>query len=257
MISETKSIDNAVLDSLKRNHYSRRIKSHFYAYGTDYSFSRFFFVEDSKEIVGIISIFNSTMIVASVESKALSESMLDEISGFVRMNKPMTVECEYIYAEHLAERLNDEYSGDMRTEFDFIAKHKLPPMSVNELPRLDDVFDVLKTSFPAIADSYELWITDTSHRIRHGLSQSFLLNDCSTATIQYIIDDIALIGHVATVPQMRGKHYARHLLYWIGERLTQDGFKVKLYARPHRVSYYEEIGFKAIGTDTVLERKIK
>ena len=119
---------------------------------------------------------------------------------------------------------------------------------------LDDVFNVLKTSFPAIARSYELWLTDTSHRVRHGLSQSFLLGDFTTATIQYIIDGVALIGHVATIPEERGKFHARHLLYWIGERLTLDGFTVKLYARPHRVSYYEEIGFKEIGTDIVLER---
>jgi len=43
-------------------------------------------------------------------------------------------------------------------------------------------------------------------------------------------------------------------LYWIGEKLTQDGFQVRLFARPHRVSYYEEIGFKACGIDLVLER---
>lgn len=255
MISETKNIDNTVLNSLKKNHYSRRIKSHFYAYATDFAFSRFFVVSDNDDIIGIISVFNSTMITSTLENKSYSGNLLDEISGFVRMNKPMIVECEYVYAHYFADKLKDDYSYDIRTEFDFIAKHKLPPMSVNELPKLDDVFDVLKTSFPAIADSYELWITDTSHRIRHGLSQSFLLNDCSTATIQYIVDDIALIGHVATIPEMRGKHFARHLLYWIGEKLTEDGFKVKLLARPDRVSYYEEIGFKAVSSDIVLERK--
>ena len=72
--------------------------------------------------------------------------------------------------------------------------------------------------------------------------------------IQYIIDGTALIGHVATIPEERGKFHARSLLYWIGERLTLDGFCVKLFARPNRVSYYEEIGFKEIGTDIVLER---
>ena len=62
------------------------------------------------------------------------------------------------------------------------------------------------------------------------------------------------MGHVGTIPEERGKFHARQLLYWIGEKLTQDGFKVRLFARPHRVSYYEEIGFKACGIDLVLER---
>lgn len=75
-----------------------------------------------------------------------------------------------------------------------------------------------------------------------------------TATIQYIIDGVALVGHVGTIPEERGKFHARQLLYWIGEKLTQDGFQVRLFARPHRVSYYEEIGFKACGIDLVLER---
>ena len=78
---------------------------------------------------------------------------------------------------------------------------------------------------------------------------------CTTATVQYIIDKVALIGHVGTLPEYRGNHYARKLLYWIGEKLTADGFEVRLFARPHRVSYYEEIGFKKCGLDIVLERK--
>ena len=60
---------------------------------------------------------------------------------------------------------------------------------------------------------------------------------------------------VGTIPEERGKMHARTLLYWIGERLAQQGIAVKLFARPHRVSYYEEIGFKAIGIDVVLEMK--
>ena len=113
---------------------------------------------------------------------------------------------------------------------------------------------MLASSFPSIAENYELWITDTSHRVRRGLSQSFLLGDYTTATIQYIVDKVALIGHVATVPERRGEFHARRLLYWIGERLTLDGFTVRLFARPHRVSYYEEIGFKELETDIVFER---
>ena len=74
-------------------------------------------------------------------------------------------------------------------------------------------------------------------------------------TIQYIIDGVVLIGNVGTIPKERGKYHARNLLYWIGEKLTDDGFDVRLMARPHRVSYYEEIGFEEIDSDIVLERK--
>ena len=254
MIFETKNSDNDLLDKLKQNHYSRRIKSHFFAYGNKYDFSRFFLVENNEERLGIISIFNSSMMISSFKNKTFNNDILKEIAQFVMMNKPSAVEFEPCYSEQLKKLLKSEYKPDVRTEFEFSSRNSLPNLNVNELPDLDYVFDVLKTSFPAIANSYEMWLTDTSHRVRHGLSQSFLLGDYTTATIQYIIDGTALIGHVATVPEERGKFHARHLLYWIGERLTLDGFTVKLLARPNRVSYYEEIGFKVIGTDIVLER---
>ena len=254
MISQTLDMNNDLLDKLKQNHYSRRIKSHFYSYGTKYDFSRFFLVGNEKEYLGIISVFNSSMMISTFVNKTFEENILSEIAHFILINKPSIVEFECCYAEYLKAELTDEYKSEIRTEFEFVSKNTLPDLNVDELPKLDDVFNVLKTSFPAIADSYDLWLTDTSHRIRHGLAQSFLLGNYTTATIQYIIDGTALIGHVATMPEERGKFHARRLLYWIGERLTLDGFAVKLQARPHRVSYYEEIGFKANSTDIVLER---
>ena len=254
MIYEIKSINKKLLDSLKKNNYSRRLKSHFMAYGTSYDFSRFFVIENDSTKYGMISVFNSSMMITSFGGKNFNEEILSEISAFVKMNKPETVEFECEYAPLLSDFLKDEYKGDTRTEFAFVPKNVLPPLEVDELPKLDDVFSILATCFPKLADSYELWLTDTSHRIRRGLSQSFLLGNYTTATIQYIVDGVALVGHVGTIPEQRGKFHARTLLYWIGERLTRDGFEVRLFARPHRVSYYNEIGFRECGVDMVLER---
>ena len=255
MIYQTKSIDSELLESLKSNNYTRRIKSHFAAYGTEYDFCRFYIIEYAEEKMGVISVFNSSMMISTVKGKKLNRNILKELSGFIFMIKPMSVEFENEYAETLEKLTRSEYSGDRRTEFAFVSRNSMPQMDVNETPKLDDVFKILATCFPAVKNSYELWLTDTSHRVRRGLAQSFLLGDYSTATIQYIVDKVALVGHVGTVPEERGKFHARKLLYWIGERLTKDGFEVRLFARPHRVSYYEEIGFKECGVDLVLERK--
>ena len=212
MIYETKEISSELLSGLKPNNYTRRIKSHFAAYGTGYDFLHFYAVEESGEKLGIISVFNASMMISTFKDKRFDDKVLGELAGFILMNKPAAVEFEAEYSDKLA------------------------------------------PCFPAIKNSYELWLTDTSHRVRRGLSQSFLLGNYTTATIQYIIDGVALVGHVGTIPEERGKFHARQLLYWIGEKLTQDGFQVRLFARPHRVSYYEEIGFKACGIDLVLER---
>ena len=115
--------------------------------------------------------------------------------------------------------------------------------------------DLLILSFPVIAKGYDLLLTDTSHKVRRGLSQCFMLGNYTTATIQYICDNIALVGQVATIPEERGRFHARKLLYWIGEKLNKDGIIVRLFARSNRVSYYEEIGFKELNVDIVFERK--
>lgn len=254
MIYETKAIDLELIAALKENNYSRRIKSHFMAYGTEYDFLRFFFIDVKGEHIGMFSAFNSALMVSTFKGKEMTDEALEELAGFTRMLKPFSVELEKAYGDRLLSFLSDEYRGDRRTEFTYIPTGKLPKLEVDETPRLDDVYKILAPCFPRLAAGYEMWITDTSHRVRRGLAQSFLLGDYTTATIQYIIDGIALIGNVGTIPEERGKMHARTLLYWIGERLAQEGISVKLFARPHRVSYYDEIGFKAIGVDTVLER---
>ena len=255
MIYQLKNAEDKLFKKLKPSHYSRRIKSHYLAYGVKYDFSRLFIVERDSEPVGIISVFNASMLITELEDIVFTENELEDIAIFIKMTKPYSVEIPSYYDDAIEPMLSDMYSPDDRTEFAFCSKGEIPDLEVDECPSLDDVFSILRESFPTLAQAYELWITDTSHRVRHGLSQSFLMGDYTTATIQYIIDKKALIGHVATRPEHRGKFFARKLLYWIGERLTNDGFDVRLFARPHRVSYYEEIGFKAIGHDKVFEIK--
>lgn len=255
MITQTTDIDGVILQELKSSHFSRRIRSHFLAYGTKYDFCRFFFIKDGEDKRGVISLFNSAMVVSSFEDKHLTDSDIFELSIFINMTKPFTVELDPCYAESLYSHIKEEYNSFGRVEFEFRCPCDVPKLNVNETPRLDDVFDILKTSFPIIKQTKDLWLTDTSHRIRRGMSQSFTLDNVSSATIQYLIDDIAFVGHVATVPSHRGKHHARELLYWIGEQLNKDGFKVRLYARDYNVSYYNEIGFVHVNSDKVFERK--
>ncbi len=255
MIYQLNELSMQTLEKLTPNNYTRRIKSHFLSYSTKYEFCRFFAVDDYDRHLGMICVFNSSMMVSPFEEMTFGEDTLSEIASFVVMNKPFSVEFPVEYAPVLERACQIEYVGDRRTEFAFAAHGELPDLDVQELPKLDDVFGILAECFPAIKNNHGLWLTDTSHRVRRGLAQSFILDDCTTATVQYIIDRVALIGHVGTLPEQRGKHHARKLLYWIGEKLTADGFDVRLFARPHRVSYYEEIGFKKCGLDIVLERK--
>ena len=256
MIKRLEKINPDIFEKLNSDHYKRRVKSNFEAYGTEYDFCQFFaLLDDSEEIILLISQFNSTMVVANSIDCTFDETICNDILTLISMNKPQTIEMSVRLAEKIKDNLNDYEKCD-RTEFEFVSKNYLPNMVVDECPKLDDVFSILKTSFPVIADSYDLWLTDTSHKVRRGLSQCFVLGNFTTATIQYICDNTALVGHVATIPEERGRFHARKLLYWMGEKLNKEGVNGRLFARSHRVSYYEEIGFKDIGMDIVFERKL-
>ena len=54
MIYETKEISSELLSGLKPNNYTRRIKSHFAAYGTGYDFLHFYAVEESAQIAQLL-----------------------------------------------------------------------------------------------------------------------------------------------------------------------------------------------------------
>lgn len=256
MIRLLEKIDVNVFEKLNNNHYKRRVKSNFEAYGTAYDFCRFYELSQNDNLLLLISQFNSTMVVSECKGISYSDELKNDLLTLISINKPQTIEMNVVLANQIRDMMNDYEKCD-RTEFEFVTKNHLPNMLVDDCPKLDDVFSILKTSFPVIADSYDLWLTDTSHKVRRGLSQCFVLGNFTTATIQYICDNTALVGHVATIPEERGRFHARKLLYWLGEKLNKEGVNVRLFARSNRVSYYEEIGFREIGMDIVFERILK
>ncbi len=255
MIKQISDNSDMLISRLKDSRYTGKITANFDAYGLGYDFCRFFAVYENDRRVGTVSLFNATMICEALEGEVFGSESVADFAFMIRINKPTTCELEQECAKALMNYVSDGYTLGERHEFEFQCPNGLPELTVDETPRLDDVFDILKTGFPNLVSAYDLWLTDTSHRIRRGLSQAFVLNGCTTATIQYIVGSKALIGQVATLPEMRGKHYARLLLYYIGERLGMDGINVRLFARNHRKSYYEEIGFREIGVDYVLDIK--
>lgn len=254
MIKQIFDITLQTLASLPENHYTARIKSHFDAYGTSYDFCRFFVISQEK-LKALICIFNSTMVVSICENEDINDEIIRELSLFARMNKPNYLEGNSELLSAVFDELADEYSLEKRTLFEFENTTFNAEEAIDDNPKLDEVYKILAKSFPSLKDCYDLWLTDTSHRIRRGMSQVFLYKNCSTLTVQYMLSGKALIGHVATSEENRGRNYARELIYHVASLLKKQGLTAILFARENRVSYYKEIGFKAVFTDIVLERK--
>ena len=116
MIYETKEISSELLSGLKPNNYTRRIKSHFAAYGTEYDFLHFYAVEESGEKLGIISVFNASMMISTFKDKRFDDKVLGELAGFILMNKPAAVEFEAEYSGKLAELTKEKEDVERQLE---------------------------------------------------------------------------------------------------------------------------------------------
>ncbi len=231
---------------LRKTWRGRNMFACYRAYGLDYPFCQFYSVGAD----GILLRFNSTIYLVSAD-----EEEAEDIAAFIRMYEPFRVECNEPVRSMLAALL-PEYRSLHRTCFamqpDAGAAEAEPFVEMN--PKLSDVYTILQAGFPNLQD-YSLWLTDTSHRCRHGISHVLTYKNSTTATIQFDIDDYVLVGQVATLPEARGLGHARSFLRWLAWFLAQFGKTSALYALDIRESFYREIGFTVIATEYVLERR--
>ena len=120
-------------------------------------------------------------------------------------------------------------------------------------PPLDEVYEILSEGFPNLLE-YPLWLTDTSHRVRHGISRVLVYKNSTTASIVYDIDGTVLVGQVATRLSARGSGYARKFLKWLACYLEKQNKTAYLNALDTRESFYREIGFEVNASEYVLEK---
>lgn len=230
---------------LRKTWRGRSMYAYYKAYGLDYPFCQFYTVGSD----GVLLRFNSTIYIVSAD-----EEEAEDLAAFIRMHVPFRIECNEPVRGLLAELL-PEYRSLHRTAFALHPDEDAPEAEsyVEFNPKLEDVYHILQEGFPNLQD-YPLWLTDTSHRCRHGVSHVLTYKNSTTATIQFDIDNHVLVGQVATLPQARGLGHARAFLRWLAWFLAQFDKKAALYALDIRESFYREIGFTPIETEYVLER---
>lgn len=236
-------------DLLNKTLCGKKMLSYMRAYGPNYEFCRFYKLTDENG-VGFMFIINSTLIICTDGMLQPSE----EIDLFVSMNLPFRIEGDRHIIDGI--KLDDHYQKLNRTIFELIPDDT-PLEAIEEHvdfnPKLTDVYHILSEGFPNIAD-FSLWYTDTSHRTRHGISRVFTYRGSTTASAVFDIGSTVLIGQVATTVAARGRGYAREFLKWLAKFFNGLGKRAYLLALDVRVSFYQEIGFKIVGREVVLER---
>lgn len=249
MISLIKNEGELDRELLLKTLSGRKILAYMKAYGADYDFCRFYKINDESGY-GYMFIINSTLIICTDGKFNANE----EIRFFIIMNMPFRVEGDSRLLREI--RLDEHYQVLNRTIFELVPDENSESFNekfVDLDPALPDVYKILCEGFPNIAD-FSLWYTDTSHRCRHGISRVFTYRDCTTASVVFDIEDMVLIGQVATKLSCRGSGYARQFLKWLAYFFNNLGKRAFLLALDVRVSFYREIGFKEIMTEIVLER---
>lgn len=216
------------------NYYGNKLSSLLNAYGTNYDFCRFYKSDD-----GFIGILNSAMVYTG---ELISD--IEEFETFVGLISPSEIEMPFSVG-NVIEICG--YNKIPRVMFEFSDGDYPENMNVNENPKLDEVFEIVKDGF-GLEKYHDLWLTDTSHRIRHGVSRIYLWEK-TTATCYFVNNNTAFFGQIATAESERGKGNARKLLYWIYNKMKCEGKRATLFAQPHRTGFYREIGFKEIYND--------
>ena len=213
------------------SYYGRKIRAYIAAYGTGYDFCRLY-ADDNN---GAVLVYNSLAVVDADKS--------DELDEFIEMISPVTVEAPI--KTSLA--INDNYKRIHRTLFRVMPNEDFID-GINAMPPLDEVYKILAECFDDI--DYEMWYTDASHRIRHGISRIYLYGR-TTAELAFYDDGFAFLSHIATALDGRGKGAARALVGHIAGTLEKQN--TYLFARDFRRSFYESFGSKAVGEDILYQ----
>ncbi len=249
MIQQVKSFQLSEIQKLEQSWRGRQILAYQKAYGGEYDFCRFFRIHTS-EGTGWMMLFNATLLICT-ETKLSTE----ELVVFVTMHLPFRIECPGFLVEALAALPN--YQKLHRSTFALTPStpsERFQPEEVCHHPKLQDVHEILEEGFPNLME-YSLWLTDVSHRCRHGMSKVLTYKNSSTLTLVYDWKDYVLVGQVATRRSQRGSGYARDFLKWVATELAQEGKKAVLFALDVRSSFYREIGFSLVEEEYVLERQ--
>ncbi len=220
------------------NYYGKKIQSLVNAYGINYNFSRLY-----KYDSGYFHIYNSSMVIDSTSNN------IEELCEYINMTKPVSVEV----SSNIALQLDDNYISKDRTLFMGITHdNNISSEDIYTNSKLDNVYDILRESFGLT--EHDIWYADISHKIRHGVSNTYLYAN-TTVTMQFDIDGFVFVSHIATSANDRGKGIARNLLYYLCNRYNNEKKEMYLFALDERKGFYKSIGFEPCDWDNIYELK--
>ncbi len=214
---------------LPDGYYGGKVNAYAKAYGFGYEFCRFF------EYSGGIALINN--------SNCVIKGVFDtELEQFISFSAVTSLECPACTKDFLK-----GFKGEKR----FLLERKHTSQNKQTITdtdfKLEDVYKIISSAFE-ISDC-DLWYADASHRIRHGVSACFLLENKAAAFIGFEYRGAGYVSEVAVLPEARRKGLGSKLLSAVCACLSQRDLDTRLFAYESTLPFYLKNNFTIIGSD--------
>lgn len=227
--------------------FSLKIEALINSYGDGYDFCSYFYADGAVlskyygdfVLSGRVNDKNAEEIARFLQLSGFS-SLLCEISNGKQLGKYFQEDSFFIYESNIM-----KYSSQ---------ENAVTGCTLKKNPPLDEVFEIVSKAFEL---DYESWYVDASHRLRHGISDFYTLENASAVVCSFDIRNMAFLSQVATVPSERGKGLATKMLGLLCNRLTSEGKEISLICLDQRLEFYKKAGFVPTGKAWNIKRSIR
>ena len=222
--------------------FSAKLYSQYQTYGAQSGIIHFWMLFCGETPVGAVSGCGDCFTLA-----ARSVPDADELAAFLRASGCRTIEAERTLLGGIGTVVR---SG-------LILRADQPPEQaegVKRAEKLPAVWELLCEADPEFAKEvcFDAWLTEFSHKIRHGLAECYTLEVeekiISTSSILFRNDQTTVIAAVATHPAFRGRGLGQRVVHGaVASAFLQELSPQVLIKTPELLAFYAACGFRPAG----------
>lgn len=215
-----------------------RVNGLYKAYGTDYNFIDFYTNTSNNIFICIKENFADVYIDEKASSPFGTEDLIE-------LNNFLLLKCTEIATEvPLDIDCKTKDNGKIYTLTNPIFNDRVSFVDIEISNNITDCTNVVKEVFPNLItdETYPVWYTNLSHRVRHGMSIAYTIKDVATATAYAFEEGVVVISYLGTIESSRNQGFAKLLLQHISIELNVKKF---ILQSQDIISdgFYEKLGF--------------
>ena len=242
IVDNNNSFGREIYGLSENNPFGCRIISLYNTYNYNLPFVDFWvqFIDD--EPVSLISRLETAFIL-----RLSDRSDIDEVSSFIRVSGAETVLCDASYS---LECNMNKVTGPVLYSRDLFGIDKSFEVYV---PTVKEVYSVISSSASENfrVPSYESFMLDVSHKLNQRAIRMYAIKEEKPAAcIMTLAEsrDSAVLGALATNPELRKRGYGAFLIKYINNALVSEGKAVYLHRAPNEnTAFYNKLGFSQFG----------